>query len=114
MRYSIKILAFFLNSVEYGKHVGGSERRFLEVSTCLRKLGAETFALEYKPSLAVKWGYSGYHSIEISRRLINHAVLDPIRIILHGIEACMKNKCNIVYMPNRGVWGYNSSARISI
>jgi len=114
MKQPIRTLAFFLHSCEYGKYVGGSERRFLEISSRLRKLGVETFALEYKPSLAEKWGCSGYHSIEINRRFINNAVIDPIRIILHGIEACMKNKCNIVYMPNRGVWGYNSSARISI
>jgi len=112
MKQPIRTLAFFLNSVEYGKHVGGSERRFLEVSTHLRKLGAETFALEYKPSLAVQWGYSGYHSIEISQRFINHTVLEAIRTTLRGIKACIKNKCHIIYVPNRGVFGYSSTTNL--
>jgi len=105
-----RILAFFLHSFEYGKYVGGAERRFLEVSSCLKKLGVKTFALEYKPSLAEKWGYSSYHSIEINRRFTNHAVLEAARTILHGIKACIRNKCNIVYVPNRVTSGNLISA----
>jgi len=56
MKRPIGILAFFLTSCEYGKYVGDPERRFLEISTHLRKLGVEMFALEYKPSLAQKNG----------------------------------------------------------
>lgn len=108
----MRILAFFLDSCEYGKHVGGAERRFLETSSRLRKLGVETFALEYKPSLAGKWGYSGYHSIGISRRFINHAVLEAIRTILHGIRACTRKKCDIVYVPNRAVPGYSPTTNL--
>jgi len=91
-------LLFYLHSCKYAKYVGGSEHKFLEISTHLRKLGVETFALEYKPSLAEKWGHSGYHSIKINRRFINHTVLDPIRIILHGIEANVKNICNADFL----------------
>jgi glycosyltransferase involved in cell wall biosynthesis len=112
MRRPIKILAFFLHPCEYGKYVGGSERRFLEISTRLRKLRVETFALEYKPSLAEKWGYSAYHSIGINRRFINHAVLETVRAFLYGIKACIRNKCDIVYVPNRGVFGYSSTINL--
>lgn len=108
MKSSIRLLAFFLNSCEYGKYVGGAERRFLELTTCFSKLGVETFALEYKPSLAVKWGYSSYHSIEINRKLIKYAILGAIITILHGIRACASKKCDIVYVPNSGVMSYSS------
>ena len=101
MRQPVRILAFFLHFFQYGKYVGGSQRRFLEISTHLSKLGVETFALEYHPSLSEEWGYSGYHSIEISRRFINHEVLETIRIILHGIKACIRSKCDMIYVPHR-------------
>lgn len=112
MRRPIRLLACFLHPSECGKYVSGSERRFLEISTRFRKLGVETFALEYKPSLADKWGYSAYHSIGIDRRFINHAVLETIRASLCGIKACIRNKCDIVYVPNRGVGGYNSTTNL--
>lgn len=108
MKHTIRILAFFLNSSEYGKHVGGVARRFLEVTEHLRKLGVETYALEYNPSLAAKWGYSGYHSIGINRTNGNHTLIETIIMILQGIKACVTKKCDIIYVPNSGVFGYNS------
>lgn len=98
MKQPIRTLAFYLHSRKHAKHVGGSEHKSLETSTHLRKPSVETFTLEYKPSLARKRGHSGYHSIKINRRFINHTVLDPIRIILHDIEANIKNIRNTDFL----------------
>ena len=112
MRRPLRLLAFFITSCEYGKYVGGAERRFLEISKRLGKMGVETFALEYKPSLAVKWDYSGYHSFEINRKFAKHTVLELIRIILHGVRACASTKCDIIYVPNGSVFEYSSTTNL--
>ena len=49
----LRILALFLDAyAEYGKYVGGMERRFLEITSRLTIRGAEIFTLEYKPALS--------------------------------------------------------------
>ncbi|MDH5483411.1 MAG: glycosyltransferase family 4 protein [Candidatus Bathyarchaeota archaeon] len=108
----MRILAFFLSSCEYGKYLGGAERRFLEISSILQKLGVKMFVLEYKPSLSETWGDSGYHSINISQRFIDHAILETVRMIIKGIKTCAENKCNVVYVPNRHCYGHNNLVNV--
>lgn len=108
----IRILALFLSSCEYGKYLGGAERRFLEISSSLKRLGTEMFVLEYKPSLSEACGYSSYHSIKISRRFIDNAILETARLILKGIKACAEHKINLVYVPIRHCYGYNNIVNV--
>jgi len=112
MNENLRILAFFLHSCKYGEYVGGAERRFLEITTRLKKLGVEMVALEYKPALAREWGYLSYSSIEIDRRFINHSILEAIRVTLHGIIECVKDKFDIIYVPSRGIFRYNDTTNL--
>lgn len=105
MREQIRILAFFLSENNYGKIVSGEERRFLEISSSLTALGTEIFTLEYKPSISEDWGYSSYHSIGLNRRFRHHNVLEAIRLIIHGLRACIKFNCDVIYVPLSLAWG---------
>jgi glycosyltransferase involved in cell wall biosynthesis len=107
----LRALAFFLNGCEYGRYVGGAERRFLEISPHLQKLGVEIFALEYEPSLSETWGY-GCDSIKTDRRFANHAILETARMILKGVKACIRNRCDIIYVPIRHCFGHNNIVNI--
>jgi len=105
---NMKILAFFTqpSHVAYGKLVGGIQRRFLEISSGLRKLGVEVSALEYGPPLAERWGYSAaYNPIELNRRFQKHLFLDVPRLLVQALVACLKLKCDIVYVPGRLLGG---------
>jgi glycosyltransferase involved in cell wall biosynthesis len=108
----LRALAFFLSGCEYGRYVGGAERRFLEISPRLQKLGVEVFALEYKPSLSETWGYNGSNSIKLDRKLIDHALLETVRMTLKGISTCIRRKCNVVYVPIRHCFGHNNVVNI--
>lgn len=100
MREPIRILAFyFLYYCKYGKIVSGVDRRFLETSSRFMDSGAEIFTLEYKPSISESWGYSSYHSIELDRKFRNHDFLEAIRLIIHGVRACVRFKCDVIYVP---------------
>lgn len=100
MRGRVRVLAFYL--VSYcGKIVSGVERRLFEISSRLTALGVEIFTLEYKPSLSESWGYhSGYRSLRLDPKFGNNHVLEAIRLILCGLRACVKFKCNVIYVPN--------------
>lgn len=100
MRSRVRVLAFYL--VSYcGKIVSGVERRFFEISSRLTAFGVEIFTLEYKPALSESWGYySSYQSIRLDPKFGNHYVLEAIRLIICGIRACMKFKCNVIYVPS--------------
>jgi glycosyltransferase involved in cell wall biosynthesis len=107
MQDPIRILAFLLQPyIEYGRIVSGVDRRFLEISSRLKDLGVEVFTLEYAPSLSESWGYSCYHSIELDRLFArSHGVLETIRLIMQGLRACIKFKCNVIYVPGRFLSG---------
>lgn len=108
----LRVLGFFLSSSQYGKYVGGAERRFLEIATCLKKLKVKMFVLEYKPSLSETWENPGYHSIKTSRRLIDHAIFETIRMTFKGIIACAVDECNLVYVPSIHCFGHNNMVNV--
>ena len=100
MKKKLRILAFFLVLYgEFGKVVGGDQRRHLEVASRMQSLGAEVFSLEYKPSLSRSWGYSNYHVVEFSRRFVNHGLLEVFKQVVNGLRCCMQFKCDVVYLP---------------
>jgi glycosyltransferase involved in cell wall biosynthesis len=107
----LRALAFFLSGCEYGRYVGGAERRFLEISPRLQKLGVDLFVLEYEPSLSETWGY-GCDSIKTDRRFANHAILETARMILKGIGTCIRSRCDIIYVPIRHCFGHNNAVNI--
>jgi len=94
------ILAFLLSDCEYGKILRGAERRFFEVSTRLKNLGVEIFALEYESLHLERWGQSGYFLIKIKRRFSNHAVLSSLVVLIEGLIACVKYRCDIIYVTS--------------
>ncbi len=105
----MKVIAFFLNDSEHGRILRGAERRFFEVSTRLRKLGVNIFALEYESLRSEKWGKLGYVPVKIRRRFSSHSVLSAVGIIVHGIKTCLKHNCDVVYVTSRisgvgGLW----------
>lgn len=97
----MRILAFLLNDCECGKIFRGSERRFFEVSTRLKNLGVKVFALEYESLHSERWGPSGYFPIKIKRRFSNHAVLSSVPVLIEGLMACVKYRCDIIYVTSR-------------
>lgn len=97
----MKILAFFLSGCEYGKVLRGAERRFFEVSTRLKNLGVEIFALEYESLHSEKWGQLGYTPIKIKQRFSSHAILSVLTAIIIGLMVCVKCKCDIIYVTCR-------------
>ena len=100
-----RILAFYtLYSSRYGKIVSGSERRFLEISSSLRRLNAEIFTIEYLPSISESWGYNSYHSIGMKPKFRNHDFLETLRLIIRGLSECLRLKCDIVYSPGGFPW----------
>jgi glycosyltransferase involved in cell wall biosynthesis len=101
----LRILAFYtLSSSKYGKIVSGSERRFLEISRCLKRLSVEVFTIEYLPSISKSWGYSGYSSIGMKPKFTNHDFLETLRLIIHGLSECLRLKCDIIYSPGGFPW----------
>ena len=108
----LRVLVFFLSSSQYGKYVGGAERRFLEIATCLKKLNVNMFVLEYKPSLSETWENPGYHSIRTSRRLIEHAIFETVRMTLKGTIACAANKCDLVYVPSIHCFAHSNMVNV--
>lgn len=101
----MRIFAFFLNGCEYGKIMGGAERRFLEVSVYLRKLGVQIFALEYQSFQSEKWAHRGYFAIKVKRRFPNNSFLRALRAAFLGLVNCLKYKCDIVYVTSNFPWG---------
>jgi len=105
----VRVLAFFLNDCEHGRILRGAERRFFEVSTCLKKLGAKIFALEYESLHSEKWGKPGYVPVRIKRWFAGHSILSALRAMIHGIKICLVHHCDIVYVTGRisgvgGLW----------
>jgi glycosyltransferase involved in cell wall biosynthesis len=86
--------------------ISGEERRFLEITSHLRALGSEIFTIEYEPSLSESWGYSGYRSIPLNLKFKNHYFLEATRLSVHGLRACIKLKCDVIYSP--GGWDHIS------
>jgi len=109
MTKPVRVLAFFLDAyAEYGQWVGGMERRFLEISSRLTALGAEMFTLEYKPSLSEIWSSpKQYHSIGVQgrERYRKHTILETFRLILLSLGACIKFRCNVLYVCDRTLSG---------
>lgn len=101
----MRLLAFFLNDYGYGEFLRGAERRFFEVSTRLKDLGVEIFALEYESSHSEKLGSHGYFPVKIKRRLPDHDVLSSLRVIVLGLVACVRCKCDVIYVSCRFAWG---------
>jgi len=104
----MRLLAFSLNAYNYGELLRGAERRFFEVSKHLRVLGVEIFALEYETFCSEKWGSYGYFPLKVKQRLSNHRRLSAIRAVILGLEACVKHKCDIIYVPCRFAYGGGS------
>ena len=104
MRQRIRMLCFFPHPCEEGKYLGGQERRFLEISSFLKALGVEIFALEYEPSLAKTRDASGYRPIGIERSsfFARHAILETFRMIFYGLKSSIKLKANVICLP--GFW----------
>jgi glycosyltransferase involved in cell wall biosynthesis len=100
----MRILAFSLNAYEYGRLMRGAERRFLEISTHLKNLGAEIFAIEYECSKSEKSGTHGYFPIRIKRLFSNHNLLSALEAILLGWVACIEHKCDIIYVTCTISW----------
>jgi glycosyltransferase involved in cell wall biosynthesis len=98
------MLCFFPHPCEEGKYLGGQERRFLEMSSFLKALGVEIFALEYEPSLAKTRDASGYCSIGLERSsfFARHAILEMFRMIFYGLKSSIKLKVNVICLP--GFW----------
>jgi len=97
----MRMLAFLLSDCEYGRILRGAERRFFEVSTRLKNLGVEIFALEYESFHSEGWGQSGYFPIKIKLRFPSHAVLSSLVVLVEGLIACIKYKCDIIYVTSR-------------
>ena len=104
----MRILSFLLSGCEYGKIIGGAERRFFQVSEHLRNLGVEILALEYESLHSEKWGQPSYFPIKIKRRFPNHAILSASRIVVLGLIACIKYRCQIIYVTCRLAWAEGS------
>lgn len=110
----MRILAFFplLQEIHDQKTIRGSERRFLEMSSHLKKFGAKIYTIEYYPSLQSTWGYNAYKSITIQRRFKNHTVLETVRLVFYGINACIKHRCNLIYLPSHIQFGTSRTLSI--
>src|SRR3989304_1772903 len=100
----MRVLAFFLNNYKYGELLRGAERRFFELSTRLKELGVDIFALEYESFHSEAWGSHGYSPIKIKARFSNHHLLSALRVVVLGLVACVKCKCDIIYVPCRFAW----------
>lgn len=101
----LRILTFYtLSSSKYGKIVSGSERRFLEISSRLKKLNIDLFTIEYEPSISESWGYRSYHSIALKPKFKKHDFLETLRLIFCGIKASFRFKCDVVYSPGGFPW----------
>jgi glycosyltransferase involved in cell wall biosynthesis len=99
MEMEVKILATFFHDYQYGKVLGGVERRFIEISKELRKKGFTTFAVEYKPSLSLKLD-AGYFSVGMDRLFRGKffgEMSTLFKLSLMVIRACKALGCNIVY-----------------
>ena len=105
MEKHLRILAFFIHPhVIYGKIVGGVERRFLELSTRLKAEKTKIFALEYTSSLSQNWGYKSYQQIKINQKFRNNDILEVMRLTIYGITACLRFKCNLIYVPGARIF----------
>jgi glycosyltransferase involved in cell wall biosynthesis len=97
-----RVLAIFLHGYEYGKALGGVERRFIEVSRNLASQGIQMYALEYSPALSRAFP-SGYHSIEVAKQKPRTAVEEAFQIIRLSVLSafwCRRLKCELIYSPS--------------
>lgn len=97
-----KVLAIFLHGYQYGKALGGVERRFVEVSKCFPGLGIQLTALEYPPSVG-KALSSRYRSILIGRRKPKTAVGEALQLVRLSVLSVIwgrRSKCELIYSPS--------------
>ncbi|HUW48141.1 MAG TPA: glycosyltransferase family 4 protein [Patescibacteria group bacterium] len=99
----MRILAFFFNGCECGKFIGGSERRFFEVSKRMKNLGADVLALEYESLNSWRYGQIGYSPVRVKKRS-RHAILDCLKQVVLGSIVCTQNKCDIIYVTEPWPW----------
>ncbi|MEM0117515.1 MAG: glycosyltransferase family 4 protein [Conexivisphaerales archaeon] len=94
----IRLMATFFHDYQYGKVLGGVERRFVELSNEFKKRKIKAFAVEYEPSLS-KAMKVGYISITVKRKS-GRNILELVQIFRLGLLtalACRKSKCNVIY-----------------
>jgi glycosyltransferase involved in cell wall biosynthesis len=97
-----KVLATFLHGYQYGKALGGVERRFVELSKCFPELGIQLVALEYSPSVGRVLS-SQYRSIIIGRQKPKTTVREAFQLVrLSALSAiwARRSKCDLVYSPS--------------
>jgi glycosyltransferase involved in cell wall biosynthesis len=100
----LRVLAFFAHSLERSKIIGGVARRFLYLSKSLKKMEVEFYALEYSPPLAELSEDTSYHPLIINERYKDHLLLSMFFLTIHGIISCIKNKCDLIYVPTNWAW----------
>jgi glycosyltransferase involved in cell wall biosynthesis len=103
----LRILAFFIHFQPHGKNIGGSTRRFLYLSKCLKKREVELYAMEYSPSLAELSDDTSYHPLTINERYKDHKLLSMLVLTIYGILSCIRMRCDLVYVPDHWTWRHS-------
>ncbi|MGH2637725.1 MAG: glycosyltransferase family 4 protein, partial [Rhabdochlamydiaceae bacterium] len=99
----MKQLVYFIHECEYGKVLGGVERRFLGISAEFSKLGLESYVIELSPSLSASWVKSDYHlTIAKSKNDRGPRFLSFVQNVLHltwqGLKIMREEGCDLVYV----------------
>lgn len=98
----VKALAVFLHDYQYGKALGGVERRFVEVSKVLRSMQVRMYALEYEPSLSSSLN-TGYIPLILERRRQRSYLGELILVIQLSLivyRVCKRLGCSLIYSPS--------------
>ena len=85
--------------------IGGSERRFLEMSRCFRNLGVDVYALEAFPTfrdMGINTRYNDLLEVKKFPRL--RLLFMLLYLTPKALLFCRKNKCNLIYISHHYVF----------